>query len=206
MLLFLMIKPEKVEKQLQFMLNNGLDMSYQDVEWHNNETDKLVELRKMDRVKDFSKEGLLRAHTVSTISPTAIYMIKRDKLLTTDGFGEVPRGQDTILMYRCIEAGFKIGYMPGSYVVQYIHDGARTSNGKHFVDGQRQLYDFICKYKPMLSKQEKKYVDFRFNAVCAFALMRDKRVVGAVPYAAKAFLLSPVDCFKEAKRYLGGRV
>lgn len=178
---------------------------YQDVEWHNNSTDKLVELRKMDRVKDFSKEGLLRAHTVSTISPTAIYMIKRDKLLATEGFGEVPRGQDTILMYRCIESGMKIGYMPGSYVVQYIHEGARTSNGVHFVDGQRQLYDFICRYKPILNKNEKKYVDFRFNAVCAFALMRDKRVINAVPYAAKAFLLSPVDCFKEAKRYLGGR-
>lgn len=198
-------KPDKIEKQLQFILDNDLDMSYQDVEWHNNATDNLVELRRMDRVKDFSTEGLLRAHTVSTISPTAIYMIKREKLLQTAGFGEVPRGQDTILMYRCIELGMKIGYMPGSYVVQYIHDGERTSNGEKFVQGQRQLYEFICKYKPILNKKECNYVDFRFNAVCAFALARDKRLLEAVPFAAKAFFISPIDCFKEAKRYLGGR-
>ena len=196
-------KPEKIEKQLAFMMENQLDMSYQDVEWHDNRNDRLVELRKMDRVKDFSQEGMLRAHIVSTISPTAIYMIKYSALMKTDGFGEVPRGQDTIFMLRCIEAGLKIRYMPGSYVIQYIHDSERTSNGRNFVRGQRQLYELLCSYKPILSPKERRYVDFRFNAVCAFALMRDKRPFGAAWFALRAVMISPVDCLREDKKYFG---
>lgn len=195
--------PNKIEAQLQFMLEHDLEMSYQDVQWHD-ENDKLVELRKMDRAKDFSKQTLLRTHIVTAIAPTAIYMIRRDALMRTDGFGEVPRGQDFILMLRCIEADLKIGYMPGSYVVQYLHAGERISVGANFVQAQRGIYDLMCSYKPILSRQERRYVDFRFHAVCAFAYARGKQLAKAIPFAAKAFFISPVSCFKEAKRYLSG--
>ena len=196
--------PDKVESQLQFMQENDLEMSYQDVQWYD-QNEKLVELRKMDRVKEFTKEGLLRVHVVTVIAPTSIYMIRREALMRTQGFGEVPRGQDFILMLRCIEAGLKIGYMPGCHVVQYLHDGERISVGDKFVQAQRALYEVQCSYKPILSRYERRYVDFRFNAVCAFASLRGKKLFRAIPFAAKAFLISPLDCAKEAKRYFGGR-
>lgn len=196
--------PDKVETQLTFMLEHRLDMSYQDVQW-NDTQERVVEVRKMDRVKDFSQEGLLRAHIVTAIAPTAIYMIRHDALLRTEGFGEVPRGQDFILMLRCIEAGLKIGYMPGVHVVQYIHAGARISVGEKFIQAQTKIYELMCSYKPILSKRERRYVDFRFNAVCAFSCLRGKQLAKAVPFAAKAFFFSPMDCFKEVKRFLAGR-
>lgn len=196
--------PDKIETQLAFMREHQLEMSYQDVQW-NDVQDNVVEVRKMDRVKDFSKEGLLRAHIVTSIAPTAIYMIRRDALEKTAGFGEVSRGQDFIFMLRCIEAGLKIGYMPGVHVIQYIHDGERISVGEKFIQGQTKIYELMCSYKPILSKHECRYVDFRFNAVCAFSCLRGKWFSKAVIFAAKAFIVSPIDCFKEAKRYFGGR-
>ena len=196
--------PDKVESQLRFMQEHDLEMSYQDVQW-NDTQERTVEVRRMDRVKDFSQNGLLRAHIVTAIAPTAIYMIRRDALQKTEGFGEVPRGQDFIFMLRCIEAGLKIGYMHGVHVVQYIHDGERISVGEKFVQAQTKIYELMCSYIHILSKHERLYVDFRFNAVCAFSCLRGKQLRQAISFAAKAFWASPIDCAKEAKRYFGGR-
>lgn len=196
--------PDKVETQLAFMIEQQLDMSYQDVQW-NDTNERVVEIRKMDRAKSCAQEDLLRAHILTSIAPTSIYMIRKDALLKTDGFGEVPRGQDFIFMLRCIEAGLKIGYMPGVHVIQYIHNGERISVGEKFVQAQRKIYDLMCSYKPILSKKEQRYIDFRFNAVCAFSCLRGKQFIKALPFAAKAFFISPADCFHEAKRFLSGR-
>ncbi len=196
--------PDKIETQLLFMQKRHLDMSYQDVQW-NDMQERVVEVRRMDRAKDYSQEELLRTHIVTAIAPTAIYMIRREALLKTEGFGEVPRGQDFIFMLRCIEAGLRIGYMPGVYVIQYIHDGERISVGEKFIQAQTQIYKLMCSYKGILSKKEQRYVDFRFHAVCAISCLRGKQLSKAIPYAAKAFLISPADCCKEAKRFFGGR-
>lgn len=196
--------PEKIEKQLDFMLENDLDVSYQDVKWLD-ENDNLVEFRKLDYVTEFTRDELLRQHILHSISPTAIYMIKREALMKTEGFGEVIMGQDFILMLRCIEAGFKIRYMPGAYVHQYLHSGERISLGKNKIDGELLLYELKKNYYPLLSKKQIRYVNFRHNAVLMFVTLRSKMYSKVLKYGVKAFLISPVDCFKEAKRYFGGR-
>ena len=73
------------------------------------------------------------------------------------------------------------------------------------MQAQRELYQVQCSYKPILSRYERRYVDFRFNAVCAFASLRGKKLLRAFPFAVRAFLISPLDCAKEALRYFGGR-
>lgn len=196
--------PEKIEKQLGFMLENDLDMSYQDVKWFD-EKDKLVEFRKMDYVTEFTKDELLRQHILHSIAPTAIYMIKREALLKTEGFGEVIMGQDFILMLRCIEADLKIRYMAGAYVHQYLHSGERISLGQNKIDGENNLYELKQKYYHLLSKKQIRYVKFRHYAVLMFATLRSKMYSKVLGYGIKAFFLSPKDCFAETKRYFGGR-
>lgn len=195
---------DKIEKQLEFMLENDLDLSYQDVKWYD-ENDKLVEFRKLDYVEEFSKEELLRQHILHSISPTAIFMIKRSALEQTEGFGEVIMGQDFILMLRCIEADLKIGYMPGAYVHQYLHNGERISLGRNKINGENMLYELKKKYYHLLNKKEKHYVMFRHNAVLMFATYRSKMYAKALFYGIKTFFISPSSCCKEAKRYFGGR-
>ena len=195
--------PDKIETQVQFMQSNHLDMSYQDVSWYDFNSKKLVEHRRLNHVTDFSKNGLLQAHMVTPIAPTAIYMLTGQLFDQTDGFGEVPVGQDWFLMLRCIEAGAKIGYMPEVHVHQYLYDGERLSLGTNKINGENNLYKVRQSYFPILTPAQRKYVKFRHYAVLAFACKRSKRWAEAVKYALCAVASSPMYCLKEAPKYFG---
>ena len=196
--------PDKLETQYNFMIERDLDMCFQDVKWFN-EKEKLVEFRKMDYVTDFSKDNLIRQHILHSISPTAIYMIKRKELIKTEGFGEVIMGQDWFLMLRCIEAGLKIGYMPGAYVIQYLHSGERISLGDNKIKGENLLYEYKRKYFRYLTKKDIKYVDFRHYAVLAFTCLRSKKPLKAIGYIFKTLFLSPKLCISEAKKFFNNK-
>ena len=193
---------DKVETQLNFMLERELDMSWQDVSWYD-ESGKLVEHRRLNHCHDFSQQGLLRAHLLTPISPTSIYMLKKSLFDRTEGFGEVVTGQDWWLMLRCIEAGARMGYMPEVHVHQYLHSGERLSLGKNKVDGEVARHEVVRSYYPLLSKKDVCYIEFRHNAVLAFAMKRSHRPSQAMLYAFKAMAASPVACFTEALKFLG---
>ena len=197
--------PDKLEAQVRFMMENALDGCYQDVRWHDS-NDKLVEYRKMDYTTDFTTNGLLKAHILHSIAPTAIYMFRLDRLLETEGFGVVPSGQDFILMLRCIEHGMKLRYMPGAYVVQYLHEGKRISLGDNKVRGENMLYSLKHQYFHLLTGSEQRYVRFRHYAVLAFASMRSHRPLRAAGYAIVTVCSSPLTCVKEAVRYFKSKV
>ncbi|MBR2422298.1 MAG: glycosyltransferase family 2 protein [Oscillospiraceae bacterium] len=192
--------PDKLEKQYRFIEEYDLDGCYQDVKWVDS-NEKLVELRSMDYTDDYSTESLLRAHILHSICPTAIYMFRRDKLLLTEGFGEVITGQDFYLMLRCIESGMKLRYMPGAYVVQYLHEGARISLGTNKIKGENNLYALKHRYFHLLTPAQRRYVRFRHYAVLSFASLRSHRPLRAAGYAFVTVCSSPALCVKEGIRY-----
>lgn len=192
--------PDKVSTQLAFMLERGFDMSWQDVSWYD-ESGRLVEHRRLDHCKDFSREGLLRAHLLTPISPTSIYMLKRSLFERTEGFGEVATGQDWWLMLRCIEAGARIGYMPEVHVRQRLHSGGRLSVGRNKIAGEEARHAKVREYYSLLSKREVAYVEFRHNAALAFACMRGGMRADAARYAARALRASPSSCVREGLKF-----
>jgi glycosyltransferase involved in cell wall biosynthesis len=194
--------PDKVETQLAFMLEHDLDMCWQDVSWYD-ESGKLVEHRRLDHCKDFTQQGLLRAHLLTPISPTSIYMLKKSLFDRTKGFGEVATGQDWWLMLRCIEAGACMGYMPEVHVRQYLHSGERLSLGKNKIDGEVARHEVVRSYYSRLSKKDVRYIEFRHNAVLAFAMKRSRQPRLAIHYAFKAVASSPVACISEALKFFG---
>lgn len=196
--------PDKIERQVSFMIENKLDGSYHDVEWRDAKG-RLVECRQMNYTTDYSTTGLLKAHILHSIAPTGVYMFRRDKLITTDGFGDVPSGQDFILMLRCIEKKMKISYMQGVYVVQHIHKGKRISVGDTKLRGENMLYELKHKYFYLLTDKEKAYVKFRHYAVLSFASMRNGRFDQAIKYAVRTIYSSPGDCINETIRYFGSK-
>lgn len=196
--------PDKLEQQIRYMQKHNLDCCYQDVKWYDS-NEKLVEFRKMNYTEDYSREGLLKAHILHSIAPTSIYMIRRDKLMETEGFGEVSSGQDFILMLRCIENGMKIGYMPGAYVIQYLHDGERISLGESKIKGENGLYQLKHGYFHLLTKAERHYVRFRHYAVLAFASMRNHQYIYFLIYGMIAAGSAPIVSIKEAIRYFGSK-
>lgn len=192
--------PDKVETQLSFMQDRDLDMSWQDVAWYD-ESGKLVEHRRLDHCRDFSREGLLKAHLVTPISPTSIYMLKKTLFDKTEGFGEVATGQDWWLMLRCIEAGARMGYMPEVHVRQYLHSGERLSLGQNKIDGEEARHEKVREYYPLLSRKEIRFVEFRHNAVLAFSCLRSDRRAEAARYALRAVAASPLACIKKGVEY-----
>lgn len=191
---------DKISSQLAFMRENGLDMCWQDVSWYN-ECGRLVEHRRLNHCKDFSREGLLHAHLLTPIAPTAIYMLKRSLFEQTEGFGDVAAGQDWWLMLRCIEAGAKIGYMPETHVRQYLHPGERLSIGANKIAGEKLRHEKVRSYYSQLSKKEISFIEFRHNAVLAFACGRGGRMADAVKYAVRTFASSPRLCIEQGVRY-----
>lgn len=197
--------PDKLEKQCQFMLEHDLDGSYHDVKWVDS-NEKLVELRTMDYTDDYSTESVLRAHILHSICPTAIYMFRRDKLLQTEGFGEVITGQDFYLMLRCIEGGMKLRYLPGAYVVQYLHNGTRISLGTNKINGENNLYKLKHNYFHLLTPSQRRYVRFRHYAVLSFASLRSRRPLRAAGYAFITVCSGPFICVKEGFRYFRSKL
>ena len=62
--------PTRCRRSCASCARAGLDMSWQDVAWYD-ERGGLVERRVLDHCRDFSREGLLRAHVLTPISPTS---------------------------------------------------------------------------------------------------------------------------------------
>lgn len=105
-------------------------------------------------------------------------------------------------MLRCIESGMKICYLPGAYVIQYLHSGKRVSLGDNKVKGENMLYELKHKYFYLLTPKERRYVKFRHYAVLAFSSMRSRRGLQTVKYALITVKCSPILCLKEAVRYV----
>lgn len=190
--------PQKVETQLRFMLENDLEMSFTDVFLHDGE-DRLVEYRRHTYVTDCSNENLLRQHILHSLGPTSTFMVRRDVLLAAGGFLDVPVGQDFMLMWTMIEFGAKIGYLPVSYIVQYLHDGERISVGPNKIAGENRLYALKRSRWEMLTPRERKYVKFRHYAVLSVTSRRSGMPMDFLRYGVHAVCISPADFLREAR-------
>ncbi|MGI6220410.1 MAG: glycosyltransferase family 2 protein [Coriobacteriales bacterium] len=192
--------PDKVETQLAFMREHDLEMCYQDVAWYN-EDGKLVELRRLDHARSMSYVDLLRAHMLTPISPSSIYMMTRGLFERTEGFGCTRTGQDWLLMLRCIECGARIGYMPGVHVHQLLH-GDRLSVGASKVEGERERHEIVRRYYGLLSEDERRYVEFRHEAVLAVASKRAGNTGEMLAHGMRAVARAPITAIREAIRFL----
>lgn len=193
--------PDKINSQINYMIDNKLDMSFTDVRIHNTD-DKLVDYREHSYVKNLSKKELLKQHIMHHLTPTDTYMFKKKAILNIGGFDDVQMGQEFMLMLKAIESGLKIGYLPVAHVIQYIHNGERISVGKNKLDKEVELYNYKKKYFDLLNFRERLYVKFRHYAVMMVVSKRSKKTFIAIKYLIKAFLASPIDCVLETIYYI----
>lgn len=196
--------PQKVESQLKFMLENGLDMSFTDVFIHNG-NNELVEYRRHSYVSDCSNHELLRQHILHSLCPTSSYMIKKKVLCEMGGFRGVPMGQDFMLMWDIINYGARIGYFPVSYIIQYLHNENRISLGNNKINGEKALYALKKKKFCLLSHSERRYVRFRHLAVLSVTCKRSGRPLCAAIYALRCGMTSPVSLIRESVKRTSNR-
>ncbi|WP_422123949.1 glycosyltransferase family 2 protein [Planococcus sp. X10-3] len=192
---------EKVETQIEYMLNKELDLSFMDVRIHN-KNNVLVDYREHDYVKSLAKEELLKSHIMHHLTPTSTYMFKKEAITKIGGFDHIEVGQEFMLMLKAIESNLRIGYIPKALVVQFLHDSERISVGQNKIDKELELFNFKKKYFKKLSYKQKKYVVFRHNAVMVVVGIRSKKYWISSRHFIKAVYTSPLNCLREIINHL----
>ncbi len=191
--------PDKVKRQLQFMLEHDYDLTFTNLKIVN-EDDKLIDYREFKFIRDFSNEALLRAHLTRHITGTSTFMYKREALQRIGGFQNIRMGQEFLLMLHSIEGNLKIGYLPYADVLQSVHRGERISNGANKLDGERYMIRFKRTYFPWLSGRERMFVRFRHHVVMAVTALRSRMYATCAQHACLAVVHSPLDAIIEPLR------
>jgi glycosyltransferase involved in cell wall biosynthesis len=188
--------PEKVEKQLAFMLENGLDMSFTDLKIHNEE-DKLIDYREYSKIKSYDNDYLLRYHLTRQIVGTNTFMYKKDALIGIGCFVKVSMGQEYYLMHNTIKAGLKIGCIHEAQTVLYREGHECISSGTNKINGEKKLFEFKKQNFSYLNRKERTYVEFRHRCVMAVAYKRNNQILKTLTEIMSAFLTSPANAIAE---------
>ena len=188
--------PEKVEKQLEFMQKNGLDVCFGKLNIYNEE-DKLIDVREHN-IKSFDLESLRRYHLTRQITGTPTFMIKRKVLEDIGGFEIVPMGQEYYLMQKMLQREYTFGYFNDCYIKAYRTNLEAISTGRNKISGERELYKYKKTFFSKLNFRERQYVRCRHYAVMAVAYKRNKMYLKALCALVVSVFCSPLTAVKEA--------
>ncbi|MGM0753096.1 MAG: glycosyltransferase family 2 protein [Bacillota bacterium] len=185
--------PEKVKKQVEYMIKIGSDFSLTDL-WLYDEKDKLIEKRVRDYIKDSSSESLIRYHLMFHMTGTDVMMFKKKYLIDIGLFSPINVGDEFYLMQKAIDGKGVFSYLPGCEVKAYVHsetDGLSSGDGK--IKGENELYEYKKKYFDKLSQKEQRYVKMRHYAVIAYAEFRKKRYFSMIKNSCLSMISSPMN-------------
>lgn len=192
---------DKVSSQVAFMVQNGLDMSFTDIQVRN-QAGRLVDYRRHTYVRSTEQSELLRQHLLHHLTGTPTFMYRKSSLVEIGAFDEVPVGQEFHLMLKSIERDLRIGYLPVAHVIQYLHAGNRVSTGVKKLVGEHALYELKTAYFSILSRRERQYIRFRYFAVLMVASFRSNMPLAGLRYLVLALITSPLSSLRESLRYL----
>lgn len=189
--------PDKIEKQLNDMLQVNADYGITDLYLYN-QKDELTDKRIRWYIEDTDKDSLLRYHAKYHMTGTDTFMFKTDYLRAIGGFLERDVGDEFYLMERAILGNGMICYSEHCCVKAYVHTGSETglSSGQGKIDGENMLYREKKKYFNMMTYRDRRYIAMRHYAVLAFAYFRAGQYVRFFANGMHSFLISPVNCIR----------
>lgn len=190
-------RPNKIERQLLFMVENKIDMSFTDLAIYN-EQNELIDYREYKDIPSFEQTYLLHYHLTKQITGTPTFMCKRSILLKINGFDDVKMGQEYYLMMKLIQSHSQIGYLPESDVVAYRYNIEAISTGPAKISGERALYQYKKSFFSILKTSEKRYIRCRHYAVMAVAYKRNGKFLQAFGQLVVSVCCAPVVAAKEA--------
>ncbi len=194
--------PYRVEEMLNFMVKNNSDMAFTNLLMRNN-SEKVVDFRDHSGIEATDNEYLLRYQLTKNISGTSSFMFRKSALEKIGGFKDAKMGQDFHLVMRSIQGDLKIDYLNSNSVIIYKHSDGGISQGKNKLIGERNLYEYKKTFFNILSKDERKFVNFRHYAVMVVAYLRNRNPFGMIAMGFMAFVSSPKYFFKEVFGFFG---
>lgn len=192
--------PQKVEKQLAYMLEKGYDLIFSKLIIYSPQG-KVVDYREYDDISSFDSDTLLKYHLMHHLTGTPTFMFKAEKLHEIGGFEDAVMGQEFYLMFKSILRGLNIGYFPECDVKVYHHEGEAISTGRNKIKGEIILYDFKKQYFDRLTRGERRQVRFRHYAVLAVAYKRNRMFFKMFGAGIISILSAPLVFLKEITKY-----
>lgn len=194
--------PEKIETQLGFMVEGGLDYSLTDLEMYRADG-RLSERRIRSYIEKTDEKSLLTYHLMYHLTGTDTLMFTADYLRSINGFPPHDIGDEFYLMQRAIERGGRFGYLPRCDVRATEHRNEEgLSSGPRKIEGERQLFEHKKAYFDRLTRREVRYVKMRHHAVLAFAYGRQKKMGRLLLHGMRSFLIAPISCMRLLKQRL----
>ena len=186
--------PDKIEKQLEFMLENGYDATFSNLAIFSG--GKLIDIRTFEEIKSFDNDYLLRYHVSRQITGTPSFMFAADVVREVDGFDKALMGQEFFLMLKVILSGAKIGYF-NEYTVKVNRSKDSISFNSSKILGERAIYETKKSYFDRLTAKERRYTIFRHYVISAVAYRRIKKFHMTAAYLILALLRFPLPAFNE---------
>lgn len=185
--------PKRLENQVRVMENLSADYSITDLALYT-ESDKLIEIRRRNYIKNVKSENLIKYHLMHHMTGTDTLMFNREYLNYIGGFDPIDMGDEFYLMVKAIEKKGKFVYVPVCDIKAYVHTGeVGISSGQKKILGENELYKYKQKYFTTLDRKVIRYIKMRHYAVLAFAFMKMKNFVKVVLNISLSFLSSPID-------------
>lgn len=194
--------PEKVARQVDALLADDLDLCFED-SYSYDTSGRLVHKRTFGFLQATDNETLLRAHLTHHLTPTNVYLFRKDKLLAIGGFQDAAMGQEFFLMLRAIEQGLKIGYLPRADVKQNLHMEGRISQGANKIRGEAALFEFKKTYFDRLPKADVRYIVFRHYVVMGVAYKRNGQPLRMLGSFLRAIAQAPGEACREGSVFIG---
>lgn len=191
--------PEKIQRQVSFMQENGCDYCVTDLDLFN-EKDQLIDRRIRSYIQETSQAALQRYHLLHHLTGTDTMMFRKSYLMQIGCFAPIDVGDEYYLIQRAIEGGGTFGYLPGSDIKAYVHTGeGGLSSGEGKIAGENALYAYKKQYFSCLLPKDRRYIKMRHHAVLAFAYMRIRKILPMFKHAIQGFLASPITFIKLIK-------
>lgn len=188
--------PNKVENQIQHMLEMESDFSITDLELFSEKGTK-IEKRTRDYIKENTMKALLQYHLMHHMTGTDTMMFKKDYLISIGGFPHINVGDEFYLMQRAIEKGGKFSYLPVCDIKAYVHTETEgLSSGESKIKGENALYEVKKQHFKDLDRKAIQYIKMRHYAVLGFTELRRKHYMSFIKNALMSMIASPVECIK----------
>lgn len=152
---------KKTEKQLNFMIDNNLDASFTANEFYNETKQRIIDTRTYDNFDEY--DDVFKFHLVEMIVGTQTFMYKKDVLDAIGGFTEVSAGQEYYLMYKTLQAGYKVGCLNEALTRTCIHSGERITTSKAKLDAERDLYELKKAHCDILNYPQKRRIKYTYK-------------------------------------------
>ena len=188
--------PEKIDNQLQYMIESGADYSITDLYLYS-QKDKLLDKRIRNYIKETDPKVLLQYHLMYNMTGTDSLMFRKEYLLNIGCFPPIDSGDEFYLMKEAIVSGGKFVYVPYCFIKAYVHtDDNGMSYGDGKVSGEKVLFNYKKTFFNEMNGKSKRYIKVRHFAVLAYAYLRMKNYALFILYSAVSFAISPISSVK----------